>query len=114
MYHQQNQKPSSNKKPDVAFGLHHAKHKAISLDDDTLESFEKPNITIGQFDVETPSTKETRVIGTTIVTSRLVGALGGKIKPTLTTSMVSPLETKCLIWELINYASFIGMVNMKK
>jgi hypothetical protein len=28
--------------------------------------------------------------------------------------MVSPLETKCLIWELINNVSFIGMVDMKK
>jgi hypothetical protein len=107
-------KPSSNKKLNATFGLHHAKHKAISLDDDILESFEKPNIIIGEFDVEKPSTKETRVTSTTTVTSRLVGALRGKIKPTLTTSMVSPLETKCLIWELINNVSFIGMIDMKK
>jgi hypothetical protein len=79
------------------FDLHHDKHKAMNLDNDTLESFEEPNITIGQFDVEKPSTKETRVIGTTAVTSRLVGPMGRKIKPTLTTSMVSHLETKCLI-----------------
>ncbi len=87
-------KPNSNKKPNVAFGLHHAKHKAIVLDDDTLESFEEPNITIGQFNVEKPPTNETRVTCTTTVTFGLVGALGGKIKPTL---MVSPLETNCLI-----------------
>ncbi len=90
-------KPSSNKKPNVAFGLHHAKHKAIILDDDTLENFEEPNITIGQFDVEKPSTKETKVTCTTTMTFGLVRTLGGKIKPTLTISMVSPLETKCLI-----------------
>jgi hypothetical protein len=53
-------------------------------------------------------------MGTTIMTSRLVGVLGGKVRPTITTSMIVPLKTKCLMPELIINVSFIGMVDIKK
>jgi hypothetical protein len=42
--------------------------------------------TIEQFDVEKPSTKEASVTSTTTMTSRLVGALGKKVKPTIIAS----------------------------
>jgi hypothetical protein len=51
------------------------------LDGDTLKNPKDFNNTIKQFDVEKPSTKEASVTSTTIMTSRLVGALGGKIRP---------------------------------
>jgi hypothetical protein len=52
------------------------------LDADTLENLEELNITIGQLDVEKPSTKEANVRSTTTMTLGLVGALGGKVRPT--------------------------------
>jgi hypothetical protein len=54
-------------------------------------------ITIGQLDVEKPSTKEANVTSTTTMTFGLVGALGRKVKPTITTSMIAPLKIKCLM-----------------
>ncbi len=104
-------KSNSNKKPIIAFTLRHLKCKAIILDDDTLENLEELNITIGKFNVEKPSTKEASVIGITIMTFGLVGALKQKVRPIVTTSMIPPLKTKCLMQELIINASFIGMVD---
>jgi hypothetical protein len=90
-------KPNSNKKPTIASVLCHLKCKAIILDNDILENLEEPDIIIGQFDVEKPSTKEANVTSTTTMTFGLVGALGGKVGPIITTSMIPPLKTKCLM-----------------
>jgi hypothetical protein len=53
-------------------------------------------------------------MGTTIMTSTLVGVLGRKVKPIITTSMIMPLKTKCLMQELLINVSFIGMVDIIK
>jgi hypothetical protein len=90
-------KPSSSKKPTIVFALHHLKCKAIILDDDTLENLEELDITIGQLDVEKPSTKEANVTSTTNMTFGLVGALGGKVRPSIITFMILPLKAKCFM-----------------
>jgi hypothetical protein len=48
------------------------------------------------------------------MTSRLVGALGGKIRFIITTSMIPPLKTKCLMQELIINDTLTSMVDTKK
>ncbi len=53
-------------------------------------------------------------MGTITMTSRLVGVLGRKVRPIITTSMIVPLKTKCLMQELILNVSFIRMIEIKK
>jgi hypothetical protein len=48
------------------------------------------------------------------MTFRLVGALGWKVRPIVTTSMILPLKTKCLMRKLIINVSFTSMVDSKK
>lgn len=56
------------------------------MDGDILKNPKDLDNTIEQFDVEKPSTKEASVTSTTTMTSRLVGALGKKVKPTIIAS----------------------------
>jgi len=48
------------------------------------------------------------------MTFGLVGALGWKVRPIITTCMIPPLKTKCLMQDLIINVSFISMVDSKK
>jgi hypothetical protein len=49
------------------------------------------------------------------MTSRLVGALGGKVRFIITTSMIPPLKTNCLMRELIiNVSSHARLIQKKK
>jgi hypothetical protein len=57
------------------------------MDGDILKNPKDLDNTIDQFDVEKPSTKEASVTSTTTMTSRLVGALGKKVKPTIIASI---------------------------
>jgi hypothetical protein len=48
------------------------------------------------------------------MTFGLVGALGWKVRPTVTTSMILPLNTKCLMRKSMINVSFTSMVDSKK
>jgi hypothetical protein len=42
-----------------------------------------------------------------------VGALGGKVRPSIITFMILPLKAKCFMWKLIINASFTCMIDSR-